>query len=88
MIDSGSDAGAYDQELFLAVRDWEPFFSSTMEDDDDEDPTDPQPEKPTVLNTAPNGLEVNSVTYSINDKALGAGEPIRVKPGQRVLSIC
>jgi FtsP/CotA-like multicopper oxidase with cupredoxin domain len=25
------------------------------------------------------------VTYSINDKALGAGEPIRVKEGQRVL---
>ena len=88
MIDSaasGSDPGAYDQELFLAVRDWEPFFSSTMEDDDDEDPADPQPEKPSVLNTAPNGLEVNSVTYSINDKALGAGEPIRVKAGQRVL---
>ena len=25
------------------------------------------------------------MTYSINDKALGAGEPIRVKQGQRVL---
>ena len=83
--DAGADPGAYDQELFLALRDWEPFFSSTMEDDDDEDPADPQPEKPSVMNTAPNGLEVNSVTYSINDKALGAGEPIRVKPGQRVL---
>ena len=45
----------------------------------------PQPEKPAVLNTDPNGLEVNSMTYSINDKALGAGEPIRVKQGQRVL---
>ena len=85
MVESGSDPGAYDQELFLALRDWEPFFSSTMEDDDEEDPADPQPEKPSVLNTAPNGLEVNSVTYSINDKALGAGEPIRVRPGQRVL---
>ena len=30
-------------------------------------------------------FEVNSMTYSINDKALGAGEPIRVKEGQRVL---
>ena len=38
-----------------------------------------------MLNTDPNGLEVNSMTYSINDKALGAGEPIRVKQGQRVL---
>lgn len=87
MIDGGpgTDPGAYDQELFLALRDWEPFFSSTMEDDDEEDPADPQPEKPAILNTAPNGLEVNSITYSINDKALGAGEPIRVKAGQRIL---
>ncbi len=46
-------------------------------------PERPQPEKPAVLNTAPNGLEVNSTTYSINDKSLGAGEPIRVKEGQR-----
>jgi FtsP/CotA-like multicopper oxidase with cupredoxin domain len=53
--------------------------------DADEDPSAPQPERPAVLNTAPNGLEVNSTTYSINDKALGAGEPIRVAAGQRVL---
>ena len=31
------------------------------------------------LNTDPNGLEVGSMTYSINDKALGSGEPIRVR---------
>ena len=45
----------------------------------------PQPEKPAVLDTRPNGLEVSAAIYSINDKALGAGEPIRVRPGQRVL---
>jgi FtsP/CotA-like multicopper oxidase with cupredoxin domain len=85
-VDSGSDPGHYDQELFLALRDWEPFFTSGMEDDDDDDGrAGPQPEKPAVLNTAPNGLEVSSMTYSINDKALGAGEPIRVKQGDRVL---
>jgi FtsP/CotA-like multicopper oxidase with cupredoxin domain len=85
-IEPASDPGAYDQELFLALRDWEPFFSSQMVDmDEDEDPSAPQPERPAVLNTAPNGLEVTSTTYSINDKALGAGEPIRVSQGQRVL---
>jgi FtsP/CotA-like multicopper oxidase with cupredoxin domain len=85
-IDSGSDPGHYDQEIFLSLRDWEPFFTSNMEDDDDEDGrAGPQSEKPAVLNTNPNGLEVNSMTYSINDKSLGAGEPIRVKEGQRVL---
>ena len=41
----------------------------------------PQPEKPAVLDTRPNGLEVAAAFYSINDKALGAGEPIRVRAG-------
>jgi FtsP/CotA-like multicopper oxidase with cupredoxin domain len=84
-IDPASDPGRYDQEHFLALRDWEPFFTSSMEDDDDETKSGPQPEKPEVLNTAPNGLEVSSMTYSINDKSLGSGEPIRVKQGQRLL---
>jgi FtsP/CotA-like multicopper oxidase with cupredoxin domain len=84
-IDSGNDPGAYDQEHFLALRDWEPFFTGLMDDDDAAGPNEPQPEKPAVMNTDPNGLEVNSNTYSINDKSLGSGEPIRVREGQRVL---
>jgi hypothetical protein len=47
-------------------------------DTDDLDPTGPKPEKPAVLDTRPPGLEVAADLYSINDKALGAGEPIRV----------
>jgi len=85
-VDPASNPGDYDQEHFLALRDWEPFFTTQMVDmDADEDPNAPQPERPAVLNTAANGLEVNSTTYSINDKALGAGEPLRVTQGQRVL---
>jgi FtsP/CotA-like multicopper oxidase with cupredoxin domain len=85
-IEPASNSGNYDQELFLALRDWEPFFTTQMVDmDENDDPNAPKPERPAVLNTAPNGLEVNSLIYSINDKALGAGEPIRVTPGQRVL---
>jgi FtsP/CotA-like multicopper oxidase with cupredoxin domain len=84
-VDGANDPGHYDQEIFLSLRDWEPFFTSNMDDDDDEGKRGPQPEKPELMNTDPNGLEVNSMTYSINDKALGAGEPIRVKQGQRVL---
>ena len=26
-VDGGNDPGHYDQELFLALRDWEPFFA-------------------------------------------------------------
>jgi len=84
-VEGGNDPGHYDHELFLALRDWEPFFTDTMDDNDDDTHGGPLPEKPTVLNTDPNGLEVNSMTYSINDKALGSGEPIRVRQGQRLL---
>ncbi|HWB33435.1 MAG TPA: multicopper oxidase domain-containing protein [Acidobacteriaceae bacterium] len=85
-IEPAQNPGAYDQELFLALRDWDPFYTTQMVDMDEvDDPDAPKPEKPAVLNTAPNGLEVTSTTYSINDKALGAGEPIRVRQGQRVL---
>ena len=85
VVESGKDPGNYDQEVFLALRDWEPFFTTQFVDTDDTNQKWPQPERPAVLDTRPNGLEVGSVLYSINDKALGAGEPIRVQQGQRVL---
>jgi FtsP/CotA-like multicopper oxidase with cupredoxin domain len=84
-VDSASEPGQYDQELFLALRDWEPFFTGTMDDEDDDTHDGPLLEKPAAMNTDPDGLEVGSVTYSINDKALGSGEPVRVREGQRVL---
>ncbi|SDF98862.1 multicopper oxidase family protein [Terriglobus roseus] len=84
-VEDGNDKGSYDQELFLTLRDWEPFFSGSMEDDDDDTHDAPMLEKPPKINTDPNGLEVVSVAYSINDKALGAGDPIRVKQGQKLL---
>jgi len=81
----GKDPGAYDQEVFLALRDWEPFFTTMLVDNDEQNQKSPQPERPAILDTSPNGLEVGSTIYSINDKALGAGEPIRVRAGQRIL---
>ena len=48
-------------------------------------PDDPMPEKPATPDLRPNGLEVSAPLYSINDKMLGAGDPLRVQPGQRVL---
>jgi FtsP/CotA-like multicopper oxidase with cupredoxin domain len=86
MVDSGRDAGHYDQEIFLALRDWEPFYTNQPMDTDEQGQFGPQPERPTVLDTRPNGLEVDSLIFSINDKVLGAGEPIRVRAGQRVLA--
>src|SRR5580700_8260786 len=84
-VEGGKDAGKYDQELFLALRDWEPFFSAAMDDEDDDTHDGPLLEKPPTMNTDPDGLEVGSMTYSVNDKALGSGDPIRVREGQRLL---
>ncbi len=85
IIDSGTDPGHYDQEVFLALRDWEPFYTDQFVDMDEADAPGPQPERPARLDTRPNGLEAVSQVYSINDKALGAGEPLRVRQGTRVL---
>ena len=84
-VDGANHPGQYDQELFLTLRDWEPSFTATMDDEDDDTHHGPLLEKPATLNTDPDGLEVSSTTYSINDKALGAGEPLRVREGQRLL---
>jgi FtsP/CotA-like multicopper oxidase with cupredoxin domain len=86
MIDSGTNPGHYDQEIFVALRDWEPFYTDQYVDMDEAGaPAGPQPEKPARLDTRANGLEPISQVYSINDKALGAGEPVRVRQGTRVL---
>jgi FtsP/CotA-like multicopper oxidase with cupredoxin domain len=85
VIEGANNPGNFDQEHYLALRDWEPYFTSTPMDNDDLDPTGAQPEKPAVLDTRQPGIEVAADIFSINDKALGAGEPIRVNAGQRVL---
>src|SRR5271154_7262192 len=38
MIDSANDPGHYDQEVFLALREWEPFLSTMDPDEEQPDP--------------------------------------------------
>lgn len=86
VVEDGTDPGRYDQEVFLALRDWEPFFTDQYIDMDDATIIPgPQPERPAHLDTRADGLEVVSQLFSINDKALGAGEPLRVRQGTRLL---
>jgi len=85
MIDSGNNPGLYDQEVFLALREWQYFLSTMDQDEMAADPNDPKPERPAPRDLPPKGLEVSAPLYSINDKILGAGDPLRVQPGQRVL---
>jgi FtsP/CotA-like multicopper oxidase with cupredoxin domain len=64
-IEPRNEPGNYDQEIFLALKEWDPYLSSGGEGDD--------------------SLDVAYNLFSVNDRALGHGEPIRVKQGQRVL---
>ena len=64
-IDPRTEPGNYDQEVFLALKEWEPYLSSGGVDDD--------------------SIDVAYNLFSVNDRALGHGEPIRVKEGQHVL---
>jgi FtsP/CotA-like multicopper oxidase with cupredoxin domain len=70
-IEPKKNPGRYDQEVFIAMHQWNPEFVS-MQDLRKGPPPD-------------NGLEVMYRAASFNDKALGHGEPIRVKTGERVL---
>ena len=85
LIESANSAGNFDREIFLALREWEPFFNPEENEDEEGDNSGPQLERPKTLDTNPSGLEVGYQMFSINDKSLGAGEPIRVKQGDRVL---
>lgn len=71
VIDPKSDPGRYDQEVFIALRQWEPSWV-ILQDLRRGPPAD-------------NGLEVAYMSASFNGRALGHGEPIRVRRGQRVL---
>jgi FtsP/CotA-like multicopper oxidase with cupredoxin domain len=70
-VEPAHDPGRYDQEIFIAMHQWEPSFVS-MQDLHPGPPPD-------------NGLEVAYKSASFNGKALGHREPVRVRRGQRVL---
>ena len=75
IVEGKSDPGAYDQEIFLAIHHWEPSFVSMVE---------------TMRAVSSNhplttGSDVGYKYATVNAHMLGAGEPIRVKQGQRLL---
>jgi FtsP/CotA-like multicopper oxidase with cupredoxin domain len=79
-VEPKSNPGSYDQELFLATHEWEPFFI-----EGDEDGMAGAPEKFGETDWGPTMVEVGYRVRSINGRALGHGEPIHVKEGERVL---
>ncbi len=75
LIDGASEPGHYDQEINLAIHHWEPSYVPMVETMRAESANMP-------LTT---GSDVGYKYATINAHMLGAGEPIRVKQGQRVL---
>jgi FtsP/CotA-like multicopper oxidase with cupredoxin domain len=72
-VEPRNDPGQFDREVFVAMHQWEPLFTAMGED----------------IGGAPpppnNGLEIGYRSFSFNDKALGHGEPVRVREGERLL---
>ncbi len=83
-IEPVSDPGRYDRELFLATHEWEPFFGAE-EMGTDADIWPQGAVRQPIPDPKRNGYEVGYKSFSINGKALGHGEPIRVKHGERVM---
>jgi FtsP/CotA-like multicopper oxidase with cupredoxin domain len=75
LVEGKQDPGHFDQEIFLAVHHWEPSFVPMAEK--------MQAESANMPSTS--GADVGYKYATINQHRLGAGEPIRVKAGQRVL---
>ena len=78
--------GQFDQEVFLATHEFEPFFGAEEMEEGQEDKEFEQKKKETQQKQQkPNGWEIGYQRFTVNGKALGYGEPVRVKEGQRVL---
>ena len=76
-----SEPGNYDHEAFLALREWQPYFSGEEDGDVDFGSLPP----PAKKDDTPNGLEIGYRAFSINDKSLYSEEPLKVKMGDRVM---
>ena len=91
-IEPKNEPGAYDQEIFLVMKEFEPSFSRGGDMAMDmlagvalKDLEETGAKADLEAKGTPKGYEVGYELFSINGKMLGAGEPIRVKEGERVL---
>jgi FtsP/CotA-like multicopper oxidase with cupredoxin domain len=94
-IEPAHEPGAYDREVFLMLKEFQPAFSRGGDM-----PMDflssPAPDavlkaqgesamQASLAKGTPHGYEVGYGTFAINGRMLGHGEPIRVKTNERVL---
>jgi FtsP/CotA-like multicopper oxidase with cupredoxin domain len=91
-IEPKHEPGAYDREVFLLLKEFMPAFSRGGDMAMDFLAGEPIKELEELGKRADEeakektkGYEVGYDLFSINGKMLGSGEPIRVKPGERVM---
>lgn len=94
-IEPKNNRGNYDREVFLVLKEFEPTLSrggdmdmnflspaATVKALKDSGESAMQA---SLAKGMPHGFEVGYGSFTINGRMLGSGEPIRVKPGERVL---
>lgn len=94
-IEPRHEPGAYDREVFLTLKEFDPFFSKGgdmamdfLHPGDRDRSLEERGEaamKASLAQGQPHGYEVGYQTFTINGRMLGHGEPIRVKYGERVM---
>ena len=94
-IEPAHDLGGYDREVFLTLKEFEPYFSQGGDMDlDFLSPSTVDPElksrgesamRASLARGMKKGFEVGYRTFTINGRQLRFGEPVRVQRGERVL---
>jgi FtsP/CotA-like multicopper oxidase with cupredoxin domain len=94
-IEPKSEPGNYDREIFLVLKEFEPFLSQggDMAQDflapaarvKELESTGESAMKASLAKGMPHGYEIGYRYFTINGRMLGHGEPLRVKRGERVL---
>jgi len=94
-IEPRREPGAYDREVFLVLKEFEPVLSRGGDMEMDFlapamrvkalEAAGESAMRASLARGMPHGYEVGYRLFSINGRMLGHGEPIRVKTGERVL---
>lgn len=93
-IEPNNEPGAYDREVFLILKEFEPFFSQGGDMAQDFLAGAPDPAlkaqgeaamHASMARGMKKGYEVGYRSFTINGRQLGHGEPVRVKTGERVM---
>lgn len=93
-IEPKHEPRAYDREVFLTLKEFEPTLNQSEEMSSDFLAGEPvaalkdKGEQAMAASTAagmPHGYEIGYDTFTINGRTLGHGDPIRVKTGDRVM---